>query len=133
MDLFIINRLLDEKEKLIETYSSYIAEKESRKEELTPQIIERIERLKKFLLSIEKISMLMGYSNALDQWINDVGMEVMVNDQSEIMAKSCAGNPVRAEILDYMLKNETMKKEEVFTESERAVLEKARKLISEIK
>jgi hypothetical protein len=128
MDMFIINKLLGEEEKMKEMYGNYIKSKETDSIALSASMVERMEKLKKFLLSIEKISILMHYSNMIDAWMNDIGMHAAAKDPAAIIAKTCEKEEQRLKILEYLLKNSTITKEQIFTQSERKILENARLL-----
>lgn len=122
-DLFIINNMLQEADKMRESFSKFIKEKESDPKSLNGETVERIEKLKKFLLSLDKIELLMDYSSEFDHWITDVAMQVAINDPSKIISKTIEGNDLRKEILSFILSSKTFEKEEIFSGSERKALE----------
>lgn len=123
MKMFVIRNLIDEKEKIAEMYKSYLSDIDAGN--TTQAKLEQKERLEKFLLYVEKISVLMDYSNVIEQWIHDIGMEVSENDPSLIIKKSIAKEKLRKEILGYVLKNKTMIKEEVLDSREMEIIRKA--------
>ncbi|MDE1868538.1 MAG: hypothetical protein KGH60_01045 [Candidatus Micrarchaeota archaeon] len=123
-DLFIINNMLQEADKMRDSFSKFINEKESDPKSLNAETVERIEKLKKFLLSLDKIELLMGYSTEFDHWIGDVAMQVAIDDPSRIISKTIEHNDLRREILAFILKSKTFEKEEIFNKQEREILEK---------
>lgn len=122
MYMFIINKLLDEKENMMNTYSKYIGDVAPK--DATPQQIEQSERLNKFLL-VEKIDLLMGYSKVFDDWMHDVGMQVTNEDPSDIIKTTIKGDDQRLEVIQFALRNSTILREKVLDDKERKILEDA--------
>jgi hypothetical protein len=120
MKMFIINKIIEEKEKIVEMYNGYLLDIQS-SEKLNADRLEQKERLEKFLLYVEKISTLMDYSTLLDAWMNEMSMEVLEKNPSEIIKKTI--NNSRRKILEYVLRNSTMVKEEILDNDERKILE----------
>lgn len=118
-DMFVINRLLAEYPKMKEQYGEYIEKNADTKD---PKKIEAIERLKRFLLSLDTIATLMRYSHEIDEWQHDVAMQVPATEPSKVMAKTIKGNRERSEILELALKSKTFEKEEIFTKEERQII-----------
>jgi len=125
MQLFIINKLIEQKESIIERYGHYLFEEENGP--LDANKIEQKERLKKFLLAVEQIDALMQYSKVFDAWINDAAMQVTEKDPSEIVKITAHGDEARLGVLDYVLKNKKIEKEEVLTAREHEILVNAMK------
>ncbi|MGI0133842.1 MAG: hypothetical protein ACREBW_02645 [Candidatus Micrarchaeaceae archaeon] len=123
-DMFVINRMLEDSDNIRASFTKFIQEKEADQKSLTPDTVERIEKLRKFLLSLDKIQLLMGYSSEFDHWIEDVAMQVAIKDPSSIISKTMGGSELRKEILSFILASKTFEKEEVFHKTEREILEK---------
>lgn len=119
MNMFIINKLLDEKDKIIEQYSGYLADESA---DTDPKKVEQKERLRKFLFAVEQISKLMEYSHLFDPWMTDVGMQITIKDPSEIIKITMHGNEARMEVLKYVLNSKKIEKEEILSENERKIL-----------
>lgn len=123
MNMFIINKILEEYQSMKERYSSYLSESNNTNPD--PKMIERIEKLRKFLLSVEKIHLLMSYSHVVETWINDVSMDPNLADPVKLLANTMETDTTRPEIVEFMLKSKVVTKEKVFTKEERRVLEEA--------
>lgn len=122
-DMFVINRMLEDAPNIRASFAKFITEKEKDQKSLTPETVERIEKLKKFLLSLDKIELLMGYSSEFDHWIGDVAMQVAIGDPAAIISKTTEHNDLRREILAFILKSKTFEKEEIFNNVELKILE----------
>jgi len=129
-DIFIINRLLENANNIRQTYNRFISEKESVPQNLDSETVERIAKLKVFLLSLDKIEFLMEYSGHFSDWDHDVSMEVKIGSPAEIIAKTVRTNPERREILMFLLNSKIVQKEEIFSENERDILSNALKMAS---
>jgi hypothetical protein len=86
-------------------------------------MLQQVGRLRKFILYIDKIAILMDYGSAFDSWMNDVAMEIREKDPSKIIRDTM--NDSRIELISFVLKNQTIAKEEILTEKERKFLERA--------
>lgn len=124
LDMFVINRLLDEAPKIKEVYGKYVSDKDSG-EAQNSSYIQRMENLKRFLMSIDKISILMSYGHKIDDWVYDVSMLVQIDDPVKIIEETLKNNSDRNEIIKFILGNKTFLKEEIFTKDERSILEMA--------
>jgi hypothetical protein len=124
MKIFIINRLLGEKERIMEMYNGYLAEIAA-DGKADANKLQQKERLEKFLLYIEKISMLMDYSAVVDAWMLDINTEAKEHDASQIIKKTASKEASRQKVLDYVLKNKTIIKEEILSEEEMGILKRA--------
>lgn len=118
MNMFVINRLLQEKEKIIEMYGNYKIDDQ----DASADKIKQKERLEKFLLYVEKISMLMEYSNVLELWMNDINKEITEKNESIIIKMTMEKVDSRSKILNYIMKSKTIEKEEVISKEEREML-----------
>jgi hypothetical protein len=121
MYMFLIKHMVEQRENIINNYRKYLEVGDYK--ELSPQKLEQIERLRKFLLAVDKISILMDYSNAFDGWMKDIAMEIREKDPSKIIKGTM--NESRMELINYVLKNQVMAKEEILTDKERKFLERA--------
>ncbi|MDE1870876.1 MAG: hypothetical protein KGI06_01400 [Candidatus Micrarchaeota archaeon] len=121
MKMFIINRIMEDKDGIAERYREYLSEKGTS----DPKKVQQVERLKKFLLAIEQISMLMSYSKLFDEWMHDIAMQVTAKEPQDAITATLKGNETRMEVLAYVLGNAKIGSEEILTESERSILEKS--------
>ena len=119
MSLFIINKMIEQKGEIYEEYKGFLA---SNKGSTDPKIIQQKERLERFLLSVERISTLMGYSRVFDSWLEDVGMQATLTDPSEVIKATLHNNEQRSSVLKYVLSNKRIKGEKILSENEREIL-----------
>ncbi len=117
MDMLIINNLLEQETKIVENYGKFIKERES--SEKDPLMIERINELKKFLMSVTQIKILMNFAKTIDEWILDFGTAMKIDDSVKIIAETAKKNVERIEVLSFILdnkkfyENEALSKEEI--------------------
>lgn len=124
MKLFVIGQILTNADQMRERYGSYIKDIHTKGAKATPAEIEAADRARLLLMAVEKIEILVNYSRMLDAWINDASLEVAIKEPSGILSKTSAAHG-RAEILSFILRNPQIKHEEVFTQKEREIIEKA--------
>ncbi|MGI0100510.1 MAG: hypothetical protein ACREBH_02205 [Candidatus Micrarchaeaceae archaeon] len=122
MSMFIINKLVEQKESIMEMYGSQMPDGAA--DVSDPNMIMQKERLRKFLLAVEQISMLMDYSKALDSWMHDVAMQADANTAADVIRRT-ADTGTRAEILQYVLKNRKISNDGLLTGAERSMLEES--------
>ncbi len=111
--MMVINNLMAEREKLNSIYEDYM-EKEK---EGNPKIVERAEVLRKFLLSVDTISILMSYVTEIDIWIKEVAKEVKAESIGEVL-KSTSGSGVRIDILRRVVSKRNFVEDKVISTSE---------------
>ncbi|MDE1810570.1 MAG: hypothetical protein KGH66_00820 [Candidatus Micrarchaeota archaeon] len=119
-DMFIITTMLEQSPQIKQRYGSFI---EASRDSKDPNVVMQVERARKFLLALEQIELLMGYSTYFDDWMHDASVLANVGDPSEIFRRTVSHSKERAEILDFMLSSKTFIKEEIFTKEERILLE----------
>ncbi len=124
--MMVIGNLLKEKEELRLKYAKYMEDNQ----EDNPKILERIETLKKFLLSIESISILMGYVNEIDAWIKEVSEEVKEKNVSDILGKTLRNSAERKEIMQRVLSKKRFVEEGIITKEEHGQISAAAMLTS---
>lgn len=121
--IFIARKLVEERESIVERYKSYL---ESLPDSgITPEMVQQRERLHKFLLSVERIYLLMHYSGIVDVWMNEISMHVEIKEPTELIKATLEGNAERAELLGYVIKSQIFEREKVLAKDERALLESA--------
>jgi hypothetical protein len=120
MQMFIINRLIEQRESINQRYASKLHDDGSSTD---PKKVQQLERLKKFLMAVEQISLLMQYSHVFDSWITDVGMQAAVKNPSEVIKNTIKGEDARTEVLEYVLRSAKVEKEEILTKRERKILQ----------
>ena len=69
-DMFIIKQLIEKENEIISTYSEFIRKFDVESKN-SAQFVERIEELRKFLMSVSSIKILMNFSKTVDLWILD--------------------------------------------------------------
>lgn len=122
MKLFVIGKMIGGIDEIRHNYAKYASEIETKGEKATSAEIENFERSRKFIFAVEKISMLIHYSNMFDEWINDASMMVGTADGAKII-KETAKSKERKELVAFVLKNRTVVDEEILTREERTMLE----------
>jgi len=119
--MFMINHLVEDKEKIHKQYDDHIKELEDSDD---PTKVKISEGLKKFLLAIDTISMLIDYSKALDDWILDASLSINEDNPSNILAYTVNNDPIRKEIVNFCLTNPYFK-DEILTNDETKLLKEA--------
>lgn len=120
MKMFIIGKLIENRDDIVSKYGDYLS-----KEDNDPRLVQQKERLKKFILAVEQISLLMQYSRLFDPWMHDAGMQVESSDALDVMRRTMQGSDERIEAMRYVLKNRKLEKEKILKKSEREILESA--------
>ena len=118
MQIFIIRRLIEQREGIINRYKGYLS---ASGEKQTPEMMQQTERLKKFLLSVDQIAMLMHYSEISEHWMNELAMQVGAASPRDAIKRTL--NEERSELLRYLLNNRKIKSEKMLTNAETKILE----------
>ena len=114
MKMFIIGKLLEEKERIMEMYSGK-----------PPEDVATKERLDKFLLAVGQISMLMDYANAVEAMVGEIPEMAGESDPYELLRMLLGSDARRIEALRYAESSQRLLKEETITIRERELLRKA--------
>jgi hypothetical protein len=120
--LFIIGRLIEAKDEMLRGYARYVSGIESKKG-ASPEEVEAASRARRFMLGIEKISTLMGYADALDAWVREIGANAGDSDPVRLLAMT-AGHG-RVEALEFIVKSRGFAKERVLSDFEMGVIREA--------
>jgi hypothetical protein len=121
-DIFVINNLLSEQNQIRETYKKYINDNQGA---ATGETVEKSEKMKRFLLFLDELSILMSYSEVFGVWITDAWQYAKLNDVSQIIANTMSNSEDRADALRFVLSSKGFAKEEIFTTGERDALSDA--------
>jgi hypothetical protein len=116
-DLFVINNLMQQEPQIREQYGEYIAKAE-RGAISDPSTLERVEELKKFLMSLSEIHLLMKFARVFDQWVLDFEGTADLKNPDEMIAATAKRNADRIDALEFVLKNRTFIKNEALSEAE---------------
>ena len=125
-DMYIIGNLLEREPEVIEQYMPFIDGVEN---ESDPKKVERIEELRKFMLSVKAISTLMRLSEIAKVWAEDTGRFSSSNDPEEIILNTVRMDEDRVEVLDFVLSSAKFSKSEALDLNEIGLLKKAKKAI----
>lgn len=123
-NLFVLNQIVSRHDEMHKRFASELSALESRgaRDAMT---IRAIEKLKRFLLTLTKITTLVEYSKEIDEWINDVGMMVSAGNPSDVILGSAENYSVRKAILAQLTKNAGRLYERIFSAGERRILDDA--------
>jgi len=121
----VLNKIADDYESIREKYEPYVSGEIDAVAAKDPAAVERTEKLRKFMLSLEKISILMGFGRLCDEWMHDVAIEVSIDDPSEILSKTMRDRSERKEMAKFVIANKEISKNEVFTKEELELFRKA--------
>lgn len=124
-DLYIISNLVARGHEIMDQYGPYLDAAER-----DPERLARKEELKKFLMSVQGITMLMRYSTIADTWATDVGKFSSLTDIAQILARTANMADERKELMDYVLSNKKFKDSEALSDEELAALRSAHRLLS---
>ncbi len=114
MKMFIIGRLLEEKDRIMEMYSGK-----------PPEDVATKERLDKFLLAVGQISMLMEYAKSVESMVGEIPERAGETDPYELLRLLMGSDAGRIEALRYAESSQRLLKEETITIRERELLRKA--------
>lgn len=122
--MFLISNLIEHRAEMIRRYSDYISKNEA-KGDLKPQDIINIESIKKLMLAINKIAMLIGYSNLLGMVYNDIGMKVRQETPSKILVELSKDYPDLSELLDFVLSYKPITDAGLLSQSDKIIIKEA--------
>lgn len=130
--LFLIRHLMNEKANIIRGITIDINQMESNPKRMDAATVQKIESAKKFMLAVEQITTLAEYGIVLEQWFNEVSMQVKEQDPSAILANtSGGGGSHRAEALKFIVGSKMFKDPDIFTKDEKAYLSRAAALVNQ--
>lgn len=123
-DMYIINNLLLREREIREQYQSYINGSAG---DRNPDVVLRVEQLKKFMLAVDAISMLMNLSKRFEEWTEDTGNFHESRDIAEVIVKSMLLDSGRKPMLEYVLASRRFRKSDAIKADELKLLEKVLK------
>lgn len=123
-DLFILNKLLEDEQTMRSRYENLVKTVEEGSE-VNPEIVGRIEEVKKFLLVVSQISMTMKYARVFKGWFEDAGKHMKVKDPSQIIYMTASQSEERKEALGFVLSNKTFIKNEALNQNELGIVKSA--------
>ncbi len=127
MDMLIISNLLEKEDEISKQYSEFIKKIENGEEE-KPELIERMDELKKFLMAISSIHLLMGFVKVIDSWVLDFAETMKINNTAMIIAETAKRNVERIDILEFVIKSKNFLKSEALSDEEIDIVKKALQL-----
>ena len=122
-DIYVIRRLVAHEAEIRAMYEKEIIGKDPAKEVKDPSKVERLEGLRKFLLSLTQITVLMRYSAALGAASERSGKYAKEKDLSKVIRLALGDDKDTREALAFTLENKKMAKEGVISEVERKAIE----------
>ncbi len=124
MDMLVIGNILGQEEEIKKKYVEFMKSIEDKKTE-SPEIIERINELKKFLMAVTGIHILMNYAKVIDAWVLDFAEVMKIDDAAMIIAETAKRNVERIDTMEFMVKNRTFLKSDALNENEGEILKNA--------
>ncbi len=125
-DLFVANEIAKESESMLQSYSSYIMEKEKTPTKLTPDEVHKIEVSKRLMLAVHEISLLINYRTITEEWILEIEGIPTISDPVKLLAATMHGKEDdRFAVLDFTLRRKSIVEEKIFNESERKMMQDA--------
>ncbi len=125
-DLYFLRQLVDERERMEKQFAEYIETARIGEKDMA-----RIDELQKFLLALKQITLLYRYSGVCSAWLVDAEKGLSAAEPATLLADTAALDaPERVDALSYLMKSSELAKDNVFSERERKIMNKALKLAS---
>ena len=118
---FMISHLIEERSKIHEMYDSYLKDADNIND---PNLLSRVEGLKKFILAVDSIAVLEDYKKEMDDWILDASLSITDSNPSDIIYNTLLNSPKRQEIAEFSITNPYFKNE-VLSKDEYALIKNA--------
>ncbi len=96
-DMYLINNLRLREAEIREQYALYL----DGTREWDPEVMQRVEGLRKFVLSVNAISMLMKFSDISGEWAEDTGRFSREGDFKAVLIGSMKMSPDRVEVAEF--------------------------------
>lgn len=122
-DIFILDKLLEDEPIIRSRYENFV--KATEEGEASPEVVARIEDVRKFLLAISEISLIVRYARIFSAWFADAGKQMKVSDPSDIFYMTSLHNKERMEALDFVLTSKKFLKSGELKEGELKILKGA--------
>ncbi len=123
-DMFIINNLLAQEEAIRSRYAESI-DRAEKGNETDPAVIERVNELKKFLLSLTEIHLTMKYAKVFDSWVLDIGNSARLDDAAGILSETAKKSAERIDALDFIISDRAFIKNEGLSAEEMEIVKQA--------
>lgn len=127
-DLFLMEKLIADEENLYHRYQNLVSSVESGKEQ-DMHIVERMEEIKKFLLSVSQISLTAKNAKVFREWFSDAGSKMSIKDPAEILDSTAMLRQERASALEFFVGNKKFINSEILMPEEIEILKKAYSLL----
>lgn len=125
-DMYIINNILEREHEIMGQYGPYLDRPSDSSDSAT---IERIEHLRKFILSVQAISTLMRLSRIAGAWSEDTGKYSEAEDVHTVMVDTMNMDDGRVEVADFVLSSKRFASSEALSNDEIGELRRAREAI----
>ena len=119
-DMYLIKNLTERSEEISKNYSKYFTGEQTA-DWADP---ERLEELKKFLMSVSGIRILMEMADVFEGWSSDTGRYYKETDPKQIIAKTMGKGSDREKALEYVLKSKKFTENEAVSADELDMLRK---------
>ncbi|MDE1860410.1 MAG: hypothetical protein KGH72_01705 [Candidatus Micrarchaeota archaeon] len=121
-DMYIINNLLIRENEIREQYAAYLEDSSGTTD---GKELARAEELKRFLLALDAISMLMGYSRLVAKWAEDTGEFYDSSDPAEIVRRTMEPEGQRRQLAEYILSSAKFRKSDALSEDEFEIIRRS--------
>ncbi len=122
-DMYIIGNLVQRESEIEAMYGPLIANAPNEKD---PRKVERMEGLRKFMLSVRAISTLMRLSEVAGEWAQSTGRYSRYVNIGEILSRSMQEDGARCELVDFVLSSVRFLRSEALTGDEIGIVKQAR-------
>lgn len=122
-DIFVLEKLLDDEQNMRQRYENFANAVESGNE-TDPEVVGRLQEVKKFLLAVSQISMTVGHARTFSNWFNAAASLMKIKEPEEIIYLTAKGNAQRISALEFITSSKEFARSGVFSGTELAMLKR---------
>ena len=123
-DLFLLERLLGDQENLRMRYENLVRSVESG-DEANPEIVARLEDVKKFLLTVSQMSITVEHAKVFSSWLTDAGRDMRETDPARMICATAKEKPERIDALGFVLGSKAFMRSGALDEEELRIMREA--------
>lgn len=117
-DIYIISNLRMREAQILDQYVPLL----EKNDEKDPKKLQRIEDLRKFVMSVRAISTLMRFSDIAKDWAESTGRYSNLRDAEQILIKTMNAADEREEVLEFALSSSKFMKSDALNPEEISIL-----------